>query len=903
MPSSDASEPPSTPPEQAEELQVAASPIHQRDLHQKKRRRSSGIPPLNFNNPDDFSSSPFSGASDGTDTQTYVTADEDSSSSSSNNDDLVEDETVTGVDADDNTVQSAGGSSTSSSGRLEAALKQAANQAGTQGIDYDEHGDITMEMADDEVTAAFKPWVKKGQYIPQVIGDPSALQDQENLNPFSPAFKANVNMRRDQEDDGTMDITQAVGGILSNDGASRTSPKRRSRISVAGPGRPTSEVGQLRSPSDGADLDDETMDLTTAIGGIETDHVLPGNNSGAEPRVVDEDEDEELTMEFTSVIGGVVEQDGKNSNVTDIQFSSQRILQDANRRESVGSSFNEEDMDITYAAGGILPSITERTEPIEDRTMDMDITAAVGNILPKQQRTGTRSGAKALMERETDIAQPAVSPFGASRQKPNGAGLSDERPLPARAGQIVDSPFGTRRQNPVGVGLSDERVLPAHARTVASDTGSPSLTNTRIRNPPPQSRGPRTSVTPKSQRSSPVKKPNTPTKQLTSQPMRPTTPGKTPPSKNVTMRTASPKKLFKGEIRAEANQSADADPALDLPNSLFNEDAVTGATTPNVLLKPRRRSSGLGVDREGLGSPRVTALLDRRGSIGDQAKVFVPQGRVPATVRFENPQVIEQELNKEREEDEQRETGREILQTEADAQDLGEEKDATTNLKDKIESLTPQKKKLNGRKSLHVGAARGLLGKRPVELDEEEDEDDYDTNIKGREGSPVKKVKLPGPPTKAAAMGRTTRSTRRSLTETSGNALASTPSGSVSPVKTNTTPKDQPRFKDAPVDNAATLPSFEQKLNTTASAIEPPEAEDRIQLQDFLNMTSIRFMELTTTKRRHTVLPNAMLEQDSARPSVGAEGVNQVDEQNNLESCVVAGACTVPMLELYQHVS
>ena len=180
MPSSDASEPPSTPPEQIEELQVAASPAHPRDFHQKKRRRSSGIPPMNFNNPDEFSSSPYSGASDDTGTQTFVTADEDSDSSSSNDNDLVQDETVTGVDGDDNTIRSTGDASTESSGRLEAALQQAANQAGTKGIDYDEHGDITMEMADDEVTDAFKPWMKKVKYEPQVMGDRCALQDQEN---------------------------------------------------------------------------------------------------------------------------------------------------------------------------------------------------------------------------------------------------------------------------------------------------------------------------------------------------------------------------------------------------------------------------------------------------------------------------------------------------------------------------------------------------------------------------------------------------------------------------------------------------------------------------------------------------------------------------------------------------
>ncbi len=76
MPSSDASEPPSTPPEQVEELQVSASPAHQRDLHQKKRRRSSTVPPMNFNDPNEFSSSPASAQSDDSGIQAFAIADE-----------------------------------------------------------------------------------------------------------------------------------------------------------------------------------------------------------------------------------------------------------------------------------------------------------------------------------------------------------------------------------------------------------------------------------------------------------------------------------------------------------------------------------------------------------------------------------------------------------------------------------------------------------------------------------------------------------------------------------------------------------------------------------------------------------------------------------------------------------
>ena len=868
--SSDASEPPSTPPEQVEELQVAASPAHQRDLHQKKRRRSSGIPPMNFNNPEDFSSSPYSGASDDTN-QTFVTADEidkDSDSSTSNEDDLVEDETVTGVDGDDNTVHSAG-DSTGSSGRLEAALQQAAKQAGTQGIEYDEHGDITMEMADDEVTGAFKPWVKNGQYVSQVIGEPNALQDQENLNPFSPAFKANVNRKISQNGDATMDMTQAVGGILPAAGVSQSSPKRKRRKSVTG-NRRRSSVARRRSSGDGSAMGDETMDLTTAIGGIQQSG--PASNS-QEMGGQSADEDEELTMEFTSVVGGMIQSNNRDGASINDQLANNQLLGDADRRRSAESSNNDETMDFTLAAGGILPSITERTEPPEDQTQDMDITAAVGAILPDQLSTGNRVEAKILMEQETDVGQLSGSPF-----------------------------FGTPRQKPVGVGLSDERALPAHVKTMASETGSPSLAVPQSRSDTKKSLR-RSSMTPKSQQPTPVSKLDTPSKQLTPQPIRPTTPGKTPPSKNVTMRTASPKRLFKAEIRASGKKSPDSTPRPSVPNPLYRQDLETGATTPSIVLKPkRRRSSGLGVDREGLGSPRVTALLDRRGSIGENAKAFVAQGPAPMGVRFEDPQVMEQELDHERAEDQRRESGRGILQQEADSQDL-EERDATANLKDMIESLTPQKKKLKGRKSLHVGAAKGLLGKRPAELDEDEDEDDTPKRLKGREGSPVKKVKLPAPPSKTTTTGRTTRSTRRSLAEASGSGQASTPTGHDSPLKTNTTPKDQTRFKNAEGRSSTRVQPFEQKVDASAiGGVAIVEEEDRIHLQDFLNMTSIRFMELTTTKRRHTVVPHA-LTQPSARKSVGAQDDGQGDTSNDLESCVVAGACTVPMLELYQHVS
>ena len=870
MPLSDASEPPSTPPEQIEEMQVEASPAHQRDLHQKKRRRSSAIPPMNFNDPNQLSSSPFSGDSaDETETQAFETADEGSDSSDSDDKDLVEDETVTNIDADENTLHST--DSTTSSGRLEAALQQAAKQAGTQGIEYDEHGEQTMEMADDEVTNAFKPWAEKDPHA-YLAGDASALLDQENVNPFSPAFKLRANQIIETDgDDGTMDITRAVGGILPTVGESQISPKRRRKKSIAAPKKRRSSVVRRRSSVDGSGIeDDQSMDFTTAVGGIQQ----TGIQGEGQPA---DDEDEELTMEFTSVIGGVVIPSSKGQPATPAGQSAAQTASGQDNRHSISPANGEEEMDFTFAAGGILlPSITERTEPPEDQTMDMDVTTAIGAILPQELSTGNKTQAKILMEQETDTGQlSAASPFhNGSAQKPKGAGLLDERPLPAQSRKA----------------------------TTASETGSPSLAADQTRSSFRKSLGQRQSLTPGSRQLTPVKKPSTPSKQMTPQPTRPITPGKTPPSKNLTMRSASPKRLFEAEIVSAKNEVGVTTPQSKLSNSLFHHDPKTGKATPSVVLKPRkRRSSGFGIDREGLGSPRVTALLDRRGSIGDNAKAFIPQVKGPSNVRFENPRLMEQEIDEEQAQDRRRESGRGILQDEADSQDLNGEKDATTNLKDMIESLTPQKKNLKGRKSLHVGAAKGLLGKRPAELDQDE-EDATPKRLRGREGSPVKNVKLPAPPTTSATTGRATRSMRLSLAETTGNARTNTPSGSLLPSKLNTTPRDQSRFKDAEAGSPIKVTPFEEKRDGEGAIVELADEDDRIHLQDFLNMTSIRFMELTTTKRRHTIAPNAM-EQSARKSSQGEKDANEEDISNDLENCVVAGACTAPMLELYQHVS
>ena len=859
-PASDASEPPSTPPEQVEELQVAASPAHQRDLHKKQRRRSSAIPPMNFNDPNDFSSSPASIVSEDTGPQSMDTVDADIDSSDSDDKDLEEEETVQ-VDGEDSTTQSAGFNSTSSSGRLDAALAEAAKQAGTQGIDFDENGDQTMEMADDEVTNAFQPWIAGAKQLIPPSNPRPAFEDQENVNPFLTNDRVRISRDAEEQSDvgeGTMEMTRAIGGMLPSD-ATNASSKRTKRKSIAG-NRRRSSVMPVATFGDGntSEEDDDAMDLTMAVGGIQED-VGSDQHNGHEG---DED-DFGMTMEMTSVVGGGV------LSIKDRQLTSKMDFQQPEPKDSTASG---EDMDVTLAGGNILAPITEITEPIEGDSLSF--TAAMGGFMPPSD---AKEDAKKVMEEEVNIGQFAVSPFGnRSPRKAMGAGLNDERPLPALANKAVTT----------------------------TDTGSPSLNAHSVRRSARTSLAPRQSTTP---RSTPIKKPNTPSKQVTPLAERPTTPGKTPPSKKVTMRSASPKTLFKKEIKAEAKRS-EMTPRSQLSeskfeNPLFKTNVVTGTMTPKILLPPsRRRSSGIGADRDGLGSPKVTDLLDRRGSLGENARAFVPQARIGASVQFEDPQIMEREIEEDRKEDERRESGRFQLEKEANSHEGVDSQEVTANLKDMIGSLTPQKKKskLGGRKSLHVGAAKGLLGKRPAELDEDSDEEDMTKRLKGREGSPVKKIKLPAPPAKNEMTGRLTRSARRSLEAIDGNAQISTPTHQHAPEKVSTTPKDQPRFKSVPSDSPGKLRSLVEKIEGPVITAEPLEEDEQpIHLQDFLNLTNIRFIELNTTKRRHTVVPGNG--NDHTGRLNGAEAGSDEERKSELENCVVAGTCTVPMLELYQH--
>ena len=269
---------------------------------------------MNFNNPDDdgFSSSPISGSSTG-DADEAIEDDEDAESNSNSGSDD-DDGTMVSIDGGETTDMSIASIKSASSGssvRLEEALRLAARQAGTQGIEFDEHADENT-VEDEEIVASFAPFKKN------LVQTMESQKDQENINPFSAAFKPAASTSDEEhseeedmtmemthavgriipgqpadDDELSMDVTRAFGGIISNEAQAPKNPSSRRESIPSGHRQST----RRRSSAQRSSLGDETMDLTMAMGRIQQD----------EDETVSKD-DEDMTMDFTSVVGGVLQQ-------------------------------------------------------------------------------------------------------------------------------------------------------------------------------------------------------------------------------------------------------------------------------------------------------------------------------------------------------------------------------------------------------------------------------------------------------------------------------------------------------------------------------------------------------------------------------------------------------------------
>ncbi|KAI8951933.1 hypothetical protein F4801DRAFT_543156 [Xylaria longipes] len=810
----DATDPPSTPPDQVEDL-ISYSPEDQRGLHQKNRRRSSGISTNDYtNNHDDLTlaSSVYSSDSEATEGVTEVHEEIISDSGSDTDaDGVTMDLEMTGTSfASGITARS--GFSDDDNDTLDDALRLATRRAETQRIDEEE-----------EIIPSFG-WVKKP-------GPKSASTAREHGNPPSPAYD-------DREDMAPMDmeITSAIGGIISSQSNTQDDfqeDEMSMDVTRALGGILPSRL-QTKAEHPGSDnrledtsAEDATMELTMAIGGI--------RNGLHTDDPTEHEDDEDMSMELTTVMGGVVSTSKSNAAKRRMSLA---------RRHTLAKD-DEVTMDMTVGLGRIIPTDNEDDEDEADATMGMEMTTAVGRIIRDPSPAQTHTQARQIMEQEVDV--------------PDGDNMS-ESPSKGRLPEMNPARDISEAESPDKLPLRGKGLRRSSDRR-ASET--------------PKGKSPKRNIF-ASKPTSPGE-PDLPSTPLQSSPI------KTPTSLPSQKRSPSPKRTALN-LATKSPRSATIH---GYRSSIFQQDSATGTTTPQIVLTPQKRKlSGIGADRFGLGSPKVTELLDRRGSIGDTADQFIHRENFRA-VSFTEPQVMESELNWGR----QGEQAKEDENTTLDGRADGDEDNGTATLKDMISSMTPKKNALRGRKSLHVGSAAGLLGKRPAELDEEDDDCDRDgvKRLKNHQSSPVKNVRLRAPPSKEETTGRFNRSTTRTLEF--GNGSLTAPSLAPSPSKgpnLASSPQND-RFKNMPSDQPTNTFTFHDNISLSNPEGVDDSNGEHIHLQDFLNMTSIRFMELTTTKRRHTQAPSTQ------------KDVLRGEKDLSLERCVVAGACTVPMLELYQH--
>lgn len=847
------SDPPSTPPEQADDDDdLPASPEHQRDVHQKKRRRSSVIPPMNFNNPeDDFSSSPVSDSSvaAGSSDVEEVEDDEDDDGEESGDDG---ESTAMSLDTGDNTMRSER-SEESTDSSLTARLRQASTQAGTRGIEYDEHGDMSMEIATEEVTNAFKPWAEQSAIPALVPVHLGVIEDQENINPFSPAFRKSAPPRpaqqreseKDEDNDDdymSMDMTRAVGGILQS-----TQPE---------------------NPDQPQDHDDTamSMDITRAIGGI------LNLQQPVQPSLLDDDTTQNFgdeTIDFNQAVGKISQPARSRLEPTHSAlkrrlsstdegspFSSSKSTAQApqrrnaaqardakRRRSSASSSLGDATMDLTMAIGGIQneksplkanrrTSLRKRRSSGMSSVMDdqtMDFTTAVGGI---RQATGKPMSPLADDE-EIDQAEELSMDFTAvvGGILAAEAAVELERPVtphhslsPART-EVPTTPKDQDRFKEANDLSAKKLLTPFFEKQVSNSAvkdSAESQKSTSARSPARKSPSNQNSA-----QKSPASHSSARRNVFLGSPAHQSPTFQSPVRKSSVRKSPLP-------VRRSSRKSLA--PTLDsLPEVQENgDDIVTPNTAPAQDVSSQRDLLDIAVSAEEIEYP----LLPAPDLAVEPVEVITtPQMRHHPTVSEAGSPIRNSPM-------------RTPLQA-----TLEVARSPSPTLEKQLRS-SPIKAATTPQQAIAEEAPRNILNSMKL----------MSTPRKDTGTSPLKRLR-----------GLTPKKT---------------------PIKQHITPKKvatpKARTPLTTARTSATELAGQQLASNIFAAVKVGQPTKAVHLNEFLDMAGIKFMDLTTTKRRHTIAP-------TPGKSSRIDGEEQGSFQPDLESAVVAGACTVPMLDLFQH--
>jgi kinetochore protein Spc7/SPC105 len=411
---------------------------------------------MNFNNPDDvYSSSPLSGDNSSPGGMDVESGSESESESESDVD--VPENLNNAPDTED---------SSQSSARLDAALRQASALANTQRLDFDDDdGDMTMDMAEEEMTAAFKPWARKSTM---------AQENKENDAPSSPAGSDG-----EDEDDMSMDITRAVGRIVEPEAQSsdvdddmsmeltmplgsiqsaaskapanrRKSLKRRVSMLDASQGSPAKRSTNRRTSlrqrrkSDENASQDATMDLTMAIGGIKSNPATQPQDAPAGSPDSDAAFDD-ATMDFTLAVGSIKQAPAPESAAPESEAEEEDFTMEFTRVVGPGiKHLNKPAATPEKPAAVMYPTLPELSkEPTPEKLSTPAAPVAVSSKTPTPRKSTPRKSPK-----ESPQTQ-AKADIQATPTKPSPTGLALDPGTPEfvrqkPAGDVEPSPFVRR---------------------------------------------------------------------------------------------------------------------------------------------------------------------------------------------------------------------------------------------------------------------------------------------------------------------------------------------------------------------------------------------------------------------------------------------------------------------------
>ncbi|KAF8253740.1 Spc7-domain-containing protein [Wilcoxina mikolae CBS 423.85] len=973
-PTPTSAEPPSTP----QDDEPPETP-----LGEKNRRVSvAETPPMNFNNPDDefMSSSPFSSP---TGDEAAFVEDEDSHSDSSDSMD---------EDAGDRTFVSAAGETTMGDMTLAKMDMDVEDEATRQPIfkkpmQWRFEGGLPssppVQKSEDVMPATEQEDDDEGEQTMDVTKAIGGLLSTSNQARPSLTFSPKTPQKLDDDSEATMDITRPVGGLLRSQPAV-PQPQHQDEsddmmditrplggiLSAAGKEKqdiqPTNEGEEMDMTMDmditrpiggilsnmasklrksigfampqrqqQPEADEMDMDITRPIGGIvSTKSPSPIPNDASEV-----DLNEDMTMEFTSVLGGIISQAPSRSGRRrsslgtgrrgGLLMSGDSWAKDQAEKQSLMDKQLEDgmDMDMTVALGGILsaaavkdaeeemdhkpavayPTLKEdvkASEPVaypalpeanendgEDQEMDesfsMDMTVNLGGIL---QNHPTVTETVSSQEKPTSASVPVSVP------KPTTPEASNED-TPAQ----LDSPppldkRNTRRSSGAASTITTQRVTRgAHRKSLElqhkDSTSQPSPRTVSTPKQTPVKTATSVKATPTKKRSSP----QTSTKKESSPHAQPT------PQAKVT----SPRS---GDVTRQENATTQAKVATPQakpasPQKPATPQPVASSEKGSPVASTVRKSKSPAKSSSNPSTPRRVNSTPKRSRF--EMTTSSDQPRTPLKgVGFDKPGLgspaISQKLSR------RKSLGEDtmafspvalpsalILACRMDAQKREreereerlrrEEEEKTMDLKSRIQLLTPRKQ--DGRKSLVLGSL--FPGKRPLESTPESArkrrKSANGTSNVVEEVEEAKEAEMEGlEPTKGSTPNKMI--------------LAPLPGSSKKNTPQKTTPQ---KTVVAAAPQTSDMPNPHQQVRFAVSFGDDEEVEDptdddeidNISLQQFLNIIGISFLELTASKHRDT----------SFKPINKRLSVSMDDEEASLADSLKAAACTAPMLEMFQY--